>query len=167
MPRTLDSAALAAIAAPVTSPGYLVAFTSGAAILRYSSRGEVTHDGATWLGGARIQRQSPTDWTLFMPNTDNAASAIVLGDALEQATVSVWAYLANAVPAQSVLLFTGYVNQVIRVTTKSVEMSLASVSLGRSRLPDIILAPPLLNYMPPPGTAITWGGKLYYLESGS
>ncbi|MBP6735035.1 MAG: hypothetical protein KA142_10175 [Chromatiaceae bacterium] len=167
MPRILSDVALAAVAAQVTAPGYLVAFTSGAAILRYSSRGELSYNGQTWLGGASIKRQSPTDWTLTMPNTDNAASAIVLSDALEQATVSVWAYLANAVPVESILLFTGYVNQVTRVTTQFVEMSLASVSLGRSRLPDIILAPPLLNYMPPPGTSIAWGGKIYYLESGT
>jgi hypothetical protein len=168
MPRDLGSPLLTAIAAPVTAPGYLVAMTSTyGEVLRYSTRGTLTYSGSTWVGGAQVTRQSPTDWSLSLPNTDNAASALVLGDHLEQATVSVSAYLANAVPPQAVLLFTGYVNQVVRVTTQHVEISLAAVTLGRSWLPDVILAPPLLRHMPPPGTTISWHGKLYYLESST
>lgn len=168
MPRTLNAAALTAVAAPVTAPGYLVAITSTYnEVLRYSTRGTLTYNSATWVGGARVMRQSPTDWSLSLPNTDNAASALVLSDDLERATVSVWSYLANASPPQAVLLFSGYVNQVLRVTAQQVDIGLAAVSLGRSWLPDVILAPPLLRHMPPPGTAITWGGKVYYLESST
>lgn len=168
MPRTLDAAALTAVNSQVTSPGYLIAITSTYnEILRYSTRGTVTHGGYTWVGGAQVTRQSPTDWAMSLPNTDNAASAIVLGDHLEEATVSLSAYLANAVPAQAVLLFNGYVNQVVRVTNQKVEISLAAVTIGRSWLPDVILAPPLCRHMPPPGTAISWRGKIYYLESGT
>ncbi len=166
MPRTLNAASLAAIDDPVTAPGYLVAITSTHGdVLRYSTRGTLTYGGNSWQGGGQITRQSPTDWGLILPNYDNAASALTLSDELERATVSVWAYLATAAPPQAILLFDGYINQVIRITNAKAELSLASVALGRSWLPDVILAPPLLNHLPPPGTAISWGGKIYYLEA--
>lgn len=168
MPRTLDSDALAALADPVTAPGYLIAITSTAGqVLRYSTRGTIEHDGQTWIGGGRIVRQSPTDWDVAMPNHDNAASALALGSELDHATANVWAYLGQATPPQAILLFEGYVNEVLRITAATVEFSLAAVTLGRSWLPDILLAPPLLNHLPPPGTAISWGGKTYYLEANA
>lgn len=61
-------------------------------------------------------------------------------------------------------LFLGFINQIPLITTTCVEMSLTAISLGRSWLPAIILAPPLLNYLPPAGTAISWGGTTYFLE---
>ena len=164
MPRSLDSDALAAIAAPVTAPGYLIAITSGSATVRYSTRGALDYDGETWTGGGQVTRNGPTDWTLSLPNHDNLVSALVLGDFLDQAEVAIWSYLGNSDPIQAVSVFTGYINQVNRVTTTRVEISLMAVSLGRSWLPDVILAPPLLNHMPPARTAISWGGSIYYLE---
>lgn len=168
MPRTLDAGALAALDDPVTAPGYLIKITSThREVLRYSTRGTLTHDSLTWFGGGKLSRQSPTDWNLLLPNSDNAASALALSNEIDQATVSVWSYLGHAAPPQAILLFEGYVNQVIRITTAAVEFSLAAVTLGRSWLPDIILAPPLLTHIPPPGTAIAWGGKIYYLEANT
>ena len=165
MPRSLDSDALAAIAAPVTAPGYLIAITSGSATVRYSTRGALDYDGETWTGGGQVTRNGPTDWTLSLPNHDSLASALVLGDFVDQAEVAIWSYLGNSDPIQAVPVFSGHINQVTRVTTTRVDISLAAVSLGRSWIPDVLLAPPLLNYMPPIGTAITWGGVIYYLES--
>ena len=168
MPRDLNAATLAGIDTQVTAPGYLVALTGTYGdVLRFSTRGTLTHGGYSWGGGGRVVRQSPTDWTLILPNTDNAASAIVLGDDIDQATVDLWSYVANASPPQAVLLFSGYVNQVIRVTTQQIELGLVTVTLGRSWLPDVILAPPLLRHLPLPGTAISWKGTTYFLESGT
>lgn len=164
MPRSLDSAALAGLDDPITAPGYLIAITAGGAVIRYSTRGALEFDGETWTGGGQVTRQSPTDWTLSLPNHDNLASALALGDLVEQAAVEVWALLAHLDPMQAVPLFSGFINQIPRITTTRVDMSMTAISLGRSWLPDIILAPPLLNYLPPAGTAINWGGTTYFLE---
>lgn len=164
MPRDLDSAALAGLTTTITAPGYLVEITAGEMVLRYSSRGTLDFGGVTWTGGGMVTRQSPTDWTLSLPNYDNLASALVLGDLLEQATIVIWHYLDHLASPQAIQIFSGFINQCLRITTTRVEISLAAVSPGRSWLPDGILAPPLLNYLPPAGTAITWGGTTYYLE---
>lgn len=164
MPRALDSAALTGLEDPVTAPGYLIAITAGAAVIRYSTRGALEFAGETWTGGGQVTRQSPTDWTLSLPNHDNLASALVLSDLVEQAQVEIWAMLAQLDPQQAIPLFDGFINQITRITTTRVDIALTATSLGHSWLPDLILAPPLLNHMPPAGTAIAWGGKTYFLE---
>ncbi len=164
MPRTLSPAVESAIAGTVTAPGYLVAITSGSDVIRSASRGTLDYDGEHWTGGVTVTRQGPTDWTLSLPNHDNLASALVLSDLIDGAEVEIWAYVGTADPIEAVSVFTGYINQVTKISTTRVDMTLAAVSLGRSWLPDIILAPPLMNHLPPAGTAIAWGDKIYYLE---
>lgn len=164
MPRSLSQTITSVLSASISAPGYLVELTIGGASLRYSSRGDLTWDGYTWQGGARVSSSSAADWTLGLTNHDNAASAIVLASDIDNTQVRIWSYVGQADPPDAVLVFEGAIDRLSSITLERVEVTLSAASPGRSWLPDAILAPPLLNYLPVPGTTITWGDQRYILE---
>lgn len=166
MPRALSSAISAGLSATRTAPGHLVELTIGTSVLRYSSRGDLTWDGQTWTGGARVQSSSAADWTLALDNHDNAASAMLLANDANTTRARIWAYSGHADPPDAVLVFDGGLDRISAVTLERVELALTAAAPGRTWLPDAILAPPLLNHLPVPGTAITWGDQTYLLEPG-
>jgi hypothetical protein len=57
-----------------------------------------------------------------------------------------------------------YVDEVNSVAPLRVEFTLASISAGSSRIPDVLIGPPICNHIPPAGTEIRWGGTTLVLE---
>lgn len=166
MPRTLPVSISASLGSSPSAPGYLVELVLGTYTLRYSSRGDLTWDGHAWVGGAKVQSSSPADWTLALTNHDNNASALLLSTDTNAVSARIWAYAGHADPPDAVLVFSGGLDQIRSVTLERVELALTAARPGRSWLPDAILTPPLLNFLPVAGTRIAWGDQSYVLEPG-
>jgi hypothetical protein len=186
--RALSASVSAALTGVVTAPGYLVQIDADAGTLRYSTRGTVDYAGQAWLGGADVESDG-AEWSVSLPNNENAASALALGDDINDARVRIWYWVEGGgnvaadiddagntllidgsyrliieSGADTVPLFDGVINAASEIALERVTFALSSGSLGRRFQPDQVLIPPLLNHLPQPGTAIVWGDTTYYLE---
>lgn len=168
MARTLDAGLAAAIVERGTSPGWLIEIGTTTP-LRYSTRGTLSYGGYTWVGGAvlsgvEFSGDLGASVTLELPNTDNAASALALTDLLREVEVTLWAYYDVSGTGYAEELRTLAVDAVESINSTRVEFSLSSIAEGASRLPDVLVGPPLCNHIPPAGTVIRWGWTTVTLE---
>lgn len=169
MARTLASELSTGIAAAVTAPGYLIALGTTPA-LRYSTRGTLTYDGHTWVGGAAVEGLSlaagGTPPRLVLPNADGALSALLLGDVLADVSAEIWAIYGDA-PSAAEPVFAGVVDGADDIGLLSCTLTLADEGAGASRLPNIVIGPPIFNHLPASGSVIAWGGTTYTLEASA
>jgi len=154
MPRNLPTAVATAIGQPVTRPGYLIQLDSATPI-RFSTRGTVLYDGQWWLDGAAVSglsQSAASTPTVTIPNQDNSGSALLLGDRLIDVRARIWAYDAGA-PDDAILSFDGVIDGAGDIGPLTCSIQLAQTSRARGRYPNLVVAPPLCNFITPAGTA--------------
>jgi len=160
MPRSLPATLASAIGQPVTRPGYLIQLDSATPI-RFSTRGTVLYDGQWWLEGAAVSglsQSAASAPTVTIPNQDNSGSALLLGDRLIDVRARIWAYDAGA-PDDAILLFDGVIDGAGDIGPLTCSIQLAQTSHARGRYPNLVIAPPLCNYITPAGTQFTLAGE--------
>ena len=167
MARTLDSTLAAAVAQAGTAPGWLIEIGTPTP-LRYATRGTLSYDGATWLGGATLFGVGDAGLTsgvrLGLPNSDNAASALALTDLLRDVPVTLAAYYDVAGTGYAEVIAELRIDAVEEIGPMQVMFALASPAQAASHLPDVVLGPPLCRHIPPPGTVIAWSGTTITIE---
>ena len=170
MARTLPSNTDTATQAAITTPIYLVRLNLQSGDVRYSTRGDISYNGYTWLGnGVRIENLSPTksggvSGSISIPNTDLAWSAIVLGNDIRGRDVDIrMVYSDTPSNNDAVMVFSGVMDAVPVIDTRVV-INVISEGIGTAFSPRLFCAPPLCNHMPAAGTVIEWSGERYVLE---
>lgn len=163
MPRDITGASpgtiAAAIALPVTEPGYLVYLGFDQA-LRHSTRKSLSWGGYAWTGGLGTRVASVTDLaaSLELRNSDLSASALVLGNRLADIPCEIYALYDG----DAVLLFSGYLDAA-RVGER-VTLTARAMSLAR-KVPNRYITYPTFNHLVAPGTQIRWGLDTITLEA--
>jgi hypothetical protein len=171
MPRTLDANTETLIARRSTEPGWLIQIDAATGTLRYCTRGTLSYGGYTWTGGAvlsgvEVSHDIGAAVDLELPNTDNSASSLALSNALRDADVTIYALYEDSgtSSAYATLLRALKVDGVDSISSTRVKFTLATISGAASRVPDIVIGPPLCNHIPPAGTTIRWGAVTVTLE---
>lgn len=164
--RTLDATTEAEIAKAVTSPGYLVEIDTQPPV-RFSTRGSLVYDGNLYLDGASVRKVAPgaSKAEIQIPNHDNAASALVLGYGLEDVAVRIYAIHGDAPTARD-LLWSGVIDGA-ELSTRWARLTCSAAARSGGAVPDIVIAPPLCNHLPAPGTSFLWNGEKYVLQASS
>ena len=156
----------------LTQPQYLILLEFRSLTLRYSTRGTVTWNGQSWLGGAgarvdRIQKTSQGNMTatLTLPNQSLALSAILLNEGVADQPVRVWkAYGDTTIAADDATqVFEGVIDSAPTIAD-TVVLNLVSENVFNQFSPRVRAGPPLMNHIPPAGTIIEWGSDIYELE---
>lgn len=159
MARTLSGTIQAAIALPVTEPGYLVYLGFGVP-LRHSTRATLSFDGYTWSGGigTRVASVSEAAASIELRNTDLSASALVLNYNLADIAAEVYQLYAG----DATLLFSGYLDSA--QIGERVILNARAMSAAR-KVPNRYIAYPAFNHLVPPGTQLRWGLDTVTLEA--
>lgn len=169
MSRTLSSGAATEVARPVTLPGYLVSIAFSVPV-RLSTRGDVTWDAMAWsaahfvCNGLAIDGTPEQDGSLVFTDTDGTIAALILSEGIQNRAVNVWK-LYGETPADDdpVLIFSGVGDGY------AMDYAEASVTIGLKQAETLyaprqyINAASGFNWLPAPGTAITWGGETFAL----
>lgn len=168
----LSAALTTEINKPITAPVYLVLFGWSAGNTYYSTRGDVTFDGQTWVDvGCTVDSIVDDSYQgrtvrLSFNNADNAMSTLILARGVRNTPLQIWAaYEAtNTIPAdQAIQIFNGFITEapfiapVVRVIGASLP-EYATLS-PRWRCLDSVC-----GHMPPPNTKLKWAGDTYILK---
>lgn len=168
--RNLSLATQTALAEPVTAPGWLVQIDT-APVVRLSSRGDLSWDGAAWLGyaldvsGLAAQGTGETTATLRVGNTDNTLSALILGPGVAGVPVRLWAFYGETPAlADPVAIFSGMADDA-GINTDRVEIRLVGDTLKNLALPRGRCTPSAgLHHLTPDNTVLTWGNAKITLK---
>lgn len=169
MGRTIDdigAATYANLVSGVTSPGYLVEISGPGVTYRLSSRGEVSHDGATWYPAAlRLQRLNPDRGTATVQigNRDLGIGAIILTGVVDWSVVI---RLYDQPRDHSVLIVSGVIDE---AEVDRDWGTLAVVPSGASyrTAPRVRFHRHLFAALPAAGTVIRWENTEYTVEAGN
>ena len=162
----------ATLAQPITQPQYLIEVLFQSLTLRYSTRGTVEWNSQSWLGeaGAEVanitkNKDGSQTARITLPNQSLAISAIVLNEAIADQPVRIWkAYGEGTITSAYVTqVFEGVIDSAPAIGER-VELNLISENVFNQFSPRLRCGPPLMNYIPPTGTIIKWGGDIYELE---
>jgi hypothetical protein len=176
MTRTVSVSVAAAIAEPITAPGYLLEIEFNPPVL-LCSRGDVTVNGNDWQGwsftvsGIGIDATSAKQTgTLTVSNRDFALSTLMLEQGVADRAISIWAFYGDA-PADDdpVLIFSGVGAQ------GDIDTNSASVKIALRQEHDNVQFAPAhyitveqgFSMLPPAGTIIQIGRTSYILEPDS
>lgn len=172
MSRTLSTGVLDQVDDTTTHPYFLV-FLDFAVASYLSTRQAVTWNSQAWAAsGVNVISVTPggtnnaASAVISLPNLDNSAAAIVLNEDIADKAAKIYVAYGNGDPGASdpVLIFDGVMDAATDIADDRVVIALAEIGTSGAWVPTVVLAPPLLNHMPPPATVITWGTERYVLE---
>jgi len=159
-------------AMPVTRPRLVAQIDFSGAVLRVSTLGTVTWNSQTWVESAvdiSGLDGTPVDQAnvrLTFDNSSNAMSSLVLNSNVSGGNVEVY-YLYGDDPfadGDGVLAFKGVIDAVEEINEMVVVINAVSTSKNRSNVPNVVIGPPLCNFLPKDGTVIYWGDETFNLE---
>lgn len=169
--RTDASASFeSALSASVTAPFMVVELVTPSVTYRWSTGPTIDWQGATWNGiGIEVENLRPVlggglEGTISLPNSDGAASAIVLGQRLSDCQVRIWKLYTGAPtdPDDGLALFEGVVDGQEIVGERA---RIDIVTEGREReLSPRLYFDAFCSHIPPAGTVVSWEGEHYKLE---
>lgn len=163
MPRDITGASpgtiAAAIALPVTEPGYLV-YLGFDTPMRHSTRATLTWGGYSWTGGlgTRVVAVSEQAATIDLRNSDLSASAIVLNVTLADKPCAIYK-LYNG---DAVLLFQGFIDACPEIGDR-VRLTAKALASAR-KVPNTYISYPSFKWLTPPGTQVKWGNQAVTLS---
>lgn len=169
MIRALTSQLVLEIEKYITAPGWLIEIETSPSYLRYSTRGTIDYGGYTWSGGATLSGVSELGISgqvqMTLPNIDNAATAIALSNTLRDVNVNIYAlYDVDNTSPQATQLATMKIDGVEAIDKMRATLSLRMTADVATHLPDVVIGPPLCNYIPQDGSSITWGASKIIFE---
>jgi hypothetical protein len=169
--RALTSPMAAALAAPITQPGFLVTIAFASGTLHFSSRGMVTINGIDYTGvdmevtGLGADAKGEQKGSVRIGNTDSAIGAIALNEANADWAVTVQSYDAAAVATgDPVQIFEGTGNGA-GGDERWVTIDLTSGKTSTQLVPsEYITAEQGFSFLPPAGMRIVAGNEIYTLQ---
>lgn len=164
--RVISAPATAALVGDVTTPGYLVeiGFSSP---YRASSRGTVTWNGGIYIAAGFSAQISPGDTSVRFFDADLTLTTIVLTDGIENRTVRVWGFSAEAPGYADVWpLFDG---RGVSADGNSSNVALTIKAAGVFRespyIPRLYITKEAgFNWIPAAGKVVNFGGERFVLE---
>ena len=178
MPRALSGPILAALAAQMTQPGYLVEIGWVGSVVRLSSRGDKNWNSLVWVGvGAAVSGLS-WDGTGEMrgsiqvlnggTNTvsgDFTALAVALGVA--DIPIKVWIFDGAALAVGDPFLVVDGFGDNCTIDPAKVVFNFTSKRARTQFSPRrYICAEQGFSIIPPEGKRLDWGGQIYVLNRG-
>lgn len=126
--KSLATALAAALAAPVQRPALLVEIAF-AGMVRWTSAGETTWNGYTWLArGLQLENLQTgplqVSGTLAISNADDEAGTLVLSQGVQDRVIRLWGYDAAATGASDVVWLADAVAAGGQVTPSEVRIAL-------------------------------------------
>ena len=169
--RSLSAPLLAALAATITRPGFLVVIAFASGTLTLSSRGTVTIGATTYtaadmdIAGLGADAKGEQRGTLRLGNTDGAIGVIVLNEANADWAVWVYVYDAAAILAGDVVeIFAGAGNGAV-LDERWVTIELTSERTSTQFIPAQYLTQEQgFSFLPPAGMRIVTPAGIYTLE---
>lgn len=172
--RELSTGMAAAIAAPVTQPGYLIELLYSTPV-RLCSRGDLTVLGNDWadypfsLSGIDVDAVTPTQQgRISFGNADLMVSTLVLGpEGISDITINIWKFYGDAPDdADPLLIFSGVGGEAtIDTANFKVDVSLRQAADRVQFAPnDYITVEAGFSLLPPAGKVLTFGKTEYTLQ---
>lgn len=179
MSRTLSGPMTAALAGPLTQPGYLIRFDYPAvaspvlsALSTYhSTLSTISWSGQSWLAsdasvsGLSQDGSGSNAARLSLGNTDLAAGALVLVRGASDTPVSIWAVYSLAPAAgDPVQVFSGVVDGA-EIGADKVVFNLIAANTATLQAPRVFINKESgFNFIQPEGTKIVWGSETFELK---
>lgn len=168
--RTLSTTTNTEVSKTITRPILLVEISFPIAY-RWATLGDVTWNGYTWTSnGVRVEdirnlAGGGVEGRISIPNHDNAASALVLGNSIADTPCVIWHLYGDGpyAVADAVELFRGVLDGA-EIGLDRVSIGLTSTGRVNEVSPRLFIAPPICNKLPPRGTVLAWAGERYTLE---
>lgn len=168
--RSISTATATAAAQTISQPGLLVQIGFSFP-LYYSSRGDVTFNGHTFIaanvkaGQLQEQPNGATTLSLIVGNSDLAFGAVCLNEAPQEKPVTVWAFYEGATASgDPVQIFTGVIES-CDITEASVTLQLSSLNQRTLFIPRRrITADTGFNHLLPAGRVIEFDGVRYEIS---
>lgn len=164
--RALTTAQSTATTGPATAPRYLVRIDLTTGTVYWTTGPRCVWSDAVWsAGGIEVRGLSSRGCAIRVPNHDNAASALVLGDTndVREAPVSVWAVSGPEPYAADdpQLLFVGAIDGTEIDDWVTLSCVPEGDAVGYS--PRVSLGMFLAEDATPPGTKIRWDNTVLIL----
>lgn len=158
--RDISTALETSINSDTNSPAYLVALTlDGGIVKRFSSRGALFWDGNDWGGFvdvSSITHQAGGVLSASMNFTLDEMERDATNLTASPVTVEIW----QGDSGEYAYTFKGRSTR-ISITDSGVEIKSRNWSDQR----QVIIAPPFVSYITPPGTVVEWGGQRIILNT--
>lgn len=169
--RTLSTNTDAAVALPVTTPGYLIQFAWDTPEY-YSTRSTVTWNSKTWtatnvrVDGLGASSQTAGGATLTFGNADLAIGTLILSDGASGRAVSVWKFYGDSALSLTdpVALFSGVADEATiddngRATIRLVQAESTTLYCPRSFMTQAAG----FNFLPADGQIVDWNDEIVRL----
>lgn len=172
--RTLSSGTTSAVAATVTTPGYLIQIEF-AAPAHFCSRGSVVWDSTTWVGyDVRIAgldvdgSKSSAGGTLTFNNADLTMSAFILAEGVSGRPVRIWKFYGESATldlAAPVLIFSGICDTATIDDQGRAAIAVEQASRTTYCPRSYINAANGFNFVPAENQLLTWGNDTVRLTA--
>lgn len=169
--RALSGATLSEIVKPITRPINLIEIVFAAVTYRLSTGPTVTWNAQTWIAsGAKVENLQSLvggamDGRISLPNTDNAASALVLVDGVADRVCRIYQLYGDGPYSvgDEIKLFEGVCDNA-EIDLDRVVINITTERRLSETAPRIYFEA-FCTRLPPAGTVISWGGEHYRLEA--
>lgn len=171
MGRTISPTLEAAIAATITSIGYLVFLDFPGLPTRWSNLGTVVWNGNTYnaadfqISGVSLGAEEPlSQASLRVQNLDNSAGALLLGNAVANVPVTIYQFSSGTLGASDVPTIGTW-----EIAGAEIGLDFATISLRPDKArklyaPTKRVDPAFgLSMATPPGAVVQWGAEVYVL----
>ncbi len=161
----VDAAALAVLNAQGTEPHVLIDIELPTGTLHFTDNRAVTVDTVPYQPGAIMDNLRPAknggfDARLTLNNGDGAVSPLFVQVGTIGHTVTGYAYYPTLTKIQ---LFQGETDGG-GWNRQRVTLNVRLRAGQRGRLPRLTIGPPMMNWLPSPGSEIEWDGERYVYE---
>lgn len=174
--RTISTNMATEVARVVTSPGYFVEVLFSTP-LRFSSRSTIEWGGQVWIARDIDVRNIAFDATGSVQNgsielgdTDGALAAVLLAQGVADKGVNVWAFYSDAPGVDDPeLIFSGSGDGwSLSETSRKVTLTVRQFKSATAFSPRVRITPERgFNFLPVPGTTLSWAGEVFTLEKRS
>lgn len=169
--RTISTRNDTEVAKKITKPFYIMDLVL-TITYRWSTLGSVLWNGQTYTpNGLRVMEINDIpggskEGRFSLPNHDNAASALALGEDLNDKTCRIWKLYGDEPYAvdDAISVFDGVLDGSSSIKSNEVIFGFTSEGRLREMSPRIHIAPPLFNHLPARGTVLAWAGERFELR---
>lgn len=162
MARGLTAGMVTATSKRFTNPIYLIEQDMGAAILRNSTREQISHGGNDYLTnqGLAVENISNDGCVWSLDNSDRSVSILALGNSVGGLVVNVYLHYEG----ETITRFTGVIDE-WHTQGQRVVFTATSQAAKQQKFPNERAELGTFNHLPPAGTTLTWGRQTITIQS--
>lgn len=130
-----------------------------------SSEGQVDWGGVTWYaqGVKMIYPVTFDDVSFSMPNADSEILTMVASGELKRAPAALFVMYPGA--SEAVQFMAGFVRSVSGLMTNRATLQVSRYANANRMVPNVFIAPPNWNKLPPRDLTLEWAGKTVTLTN--